>query len=214
MIRTAKTAKTIKNNKIELFETTNTDYKKTVLIIGVFHGEEPQGEYLINKFLETNLSEIKNKLLVIPCLNPDGKSINRRQNANGIDLNRNFPTTNWKKTDNADYFGGNEPASEIETKFMIEVLNNYKINAILSIHAPFKIVNYDGPAKEIAEKISKITGYPVQADIGYPTPGSFGNYAGVERNIPTITLELPEDETNEQLWIKNKPVFEYLANEY
>ena len=34
--------------------------------------------------------------------------------------------------------------------------------------------------------------YPVEASIGYPTPGSFGTYAGIERQIPTITLELDE----------------------
>src|SRR5699024_3451568 len=135
----------------------------------------------------------------IPCLNPDGKNKNKRQNSNGVDLNRNFPTKNWTNTGNKEYFGGNEPASEIETRFIIDILNNYKIDAVLSIHAPFRIVNYDGPANELAQKISELTGYPVQEEIGYPTPGSFGNYAGVERNIPVITLELPENETNEGL---------------
>ncbi len=214
MYKAIKTAKTKLNNKIELFEIKNSNYDKTVLIIGVFHGEEPQGEYLINKYLKEDLSEIKNRLLIIPCLNPDGKNVNKRQNANGIDLNRNFPTKNWEKIENPEYFGGEKPASEIETQFMIDILSEIKPDAILSIHAPFKVVNYDGPAKTLAEKISKITGYPVQADIGYPTPGSFGNYAGVERQIPTITLELPENETNEELWLKNKPVINYLAFEY
>ncbi len=214
MLKTIKTIKTKENNIIKLLETTNTNYDKTILIIGVFHGEEPQGEYLINEYLKTDLSKIKNRLVIIPCLNPDGKSKNQRQNANGIDLNRNFPTKNWEIIDKKEYFGGYEPASEIETKFMIEVLENYKFDAILSIHAPFKIVNYDGPAKDLAEKISEITGYRVQDDIGYPTPGSFGNYAGVERNIPTITLELPEDVLNEELWEINKPVFEYLAEKF
>lgn len=209
-----KKTKTINNNEIKLIEIKPNEFQKTILIIGVFHGEEPQGEYLINEFLKTDLSSVKNRLLIIPCLNPDGKAKNQRQNANGIDLNRNFPTKNWCIINKIDYFGGNKPASEIETQFMIDVLNNYKIDAILSIHAPFKIVNYDGNAKDLAQKISEITSYPVQADIGYPTPGSFGNYAGVERQIPTITLELPEDETNEKLWIANKPVFDYLAFTY
>lgn len=209
-----KTAKTKENNTITLLSNNKENTGKTILIIGVFHGEEPQGEYLINEFLKEDLSNIKNNLLIIPCLNPDGKEKNQRQNSNGIDLNRNFPTKNWKITDKKEYFGGIKPASEIETRFMIDVLNDYKIDAILSIHAPFKIVNYDGPAKELAEKISEITGYPVQSDIGYPTPGSFGNWAGVERQIPTITLELPEDETNEALWNINQKVFHYLANEY
>ncbi len=214
MLKTVKTVKTPKGNKIELIETQNNKYGKTVLVIGVFHGEEPQGEYLINEFLKSDLSGIRNKLLFVPCLNPDGKSVNKRQNSNGIDLNRNFPTKNWRHTDSSEYFGGNAPNSEVETRFMVEILNDYKIDAVLSIHAPFKIVNYDGPAKELADKISELTGYPVQADIGYPTPGSFGNYSGVERQIPTITLELPEDVTNENLWIVNKPVFDYLAYEF
>ncbi len=214
MYKIIKTDFTKEKNEISLIETENTKYDKTILIIGVFHGEEPQGKYLINKFLKTDLSNIKNKLLIVPCLNPDGMGKNQRQNSNGVDLNRNFPTKNWTISENKEYFGGTSPASEIETRFMINILDNYKIDAILSIHAPFKIVNYDGHAKELAEKISQITSYPVQADIGYPTPGSFGNYAGVERRIPTITLELPEDEPNEKLWKTNKGVFEYLARKY
>ena len=144
----------------------------------------------------------------------DGKIKNQRQNSNLVDLNRNFPTKNWKRTEKNDYYGGEFSASEIETKFIINVLDNYRIDAILSIHAPFKIVNYDGPAKNLANKISSLTGYKVQSDIGYPTPGSFGTYAGVERNIPTITLELPENETDESLWAVNKSVFSYFAYEF
>ncbi len=214
MFKTVREIKSKENNSIVLLESQSENYDKTILIIGVFHGEEPQGEYLINKFLEMDLSDMKNKLLIIPCLNPDGKKKNQRQNSNGVDLNRNFPTKNWCKSDKKEYFGGDEPASEIETKFMMEILSGYKIDAILSIHAPFEIVNYDGPAKNLAEKISQLTGYKVQADIGYPTPGSFGNYAGVERNIPTITLELPENQDNDTLWHVNKSVFEYLACKY
>jgi len=214
MLKLVKQIKSKQNNNIQLFETQNNNYDKLILIIGVFHGEEPQGEFLINEFLKTNLSGLKNKLLIIPCLNPDGKVINKRQNSNGVDLNRNFPTKNWKLVENKEYFGGNTPASEIETKFIIDILNSYKIDAVLSLHAPFKVVNFDGPAEELACKISQITGYPVQKDIGYPTPGSFGNYSGIERQIPTVTLELPEDETNEKLWITNKDIFKYLAFEY
>ena len=205
---------TIQGNEIFLLESQNDKFDKTVLIIGVFHGEEPQGEYLINRFLKTDLMNLKNKLLIIPCLNPDGKIKNQRQNSNLVDLNRNFPTKNWKRTEKNDYYGGKFSASEIETKFIINVLDNYRIDAILSIHAPFKIVNYDGPAKDLANKISSLTGYKVQSDIGYPTPGSFGTYAGVERNIPTITLELPENETDESLWAVNKSVFSYFAYEF
>ncbi len=214
MLKEIKSAYTKENRKISLFETANDKYDKSVLIIGVFHGDEPQGGVLINRFLDTNLNNLKNKLYIVPCLNPDGKAKNQRQNSNGVDLNRNFPTKNWKLTEKNEYFGGCSPESEIETKFITDIFKNYKIDIVLSLHAPFRVVNYDGPAGKPAEKISQITSYPVQEDIGYPTPGSFGNYSGAERNIPTITLELPEDETDERLWQANKPVFEYLAYEY
>lgn len=181
----------------------------TVLIAGVVHGEEPQGKTLINNYVPV---KNKNRLLFIPCLNPDGFSKNQRQNSNGVDLNRNYPTKNWIKSERNEYFGGDEPASEIETKFMLEVFEEYKPDLILTIHAPYKVVNYDGPAQTYAEKISEIIGYETSSDIGYPTPGSMGNYFGVEREIPIITLELDEEVPVEDLQGKINQIFEYLAN--
>ena len=153
----------------------------------------------------------KNNLLFIPCLNPDGMQFGKRTNANDIDLNRNYPTKNWQLTEKNEFFGGESPASEIETKFMVEVLEEYKPEMILTLHAPFKIVNYDGPAKEIAEKIGQIINYPVEASIGYPTPGSFGTYCGVERNIPTITLELDEEIPVQDLLKPVHEIFDMLS---
>lgn len=149
--------------------------------------------------------------LFIPGLNPDGMMNNTRVNANGVDLNRNFPTKNWGEDTSAagdnpsDYFGGKSAASEIETRFLIDVIEEYKPSVILTLHAPYKVVNYDGPARDVAEKISKIINYPTEESIGYPTPGSFGTWAGVERNIPVITLELDEKIPVNELV---KPVFE------
>lgn len=192
-----------------------------VLVIGVFHGDEPQGKYLIEQYIKKTCSKRDNpdNLLFIPCLNPDGMAKNTRTNSNGVDLNRNFPTKNWGQNlgDNAtcddeatSYYGGKYPASETETKFVIDVIEKYKPKCILTLHAPYKVVNYDGPAEKQAQAISKITGYPVQSSIGYPTPGSFGTYCGVERSIPTITLELDEKIPVENLISPMFEVFDYL----
>lgn len=199
-------------NKIELIGNLGVE---NVLIIGVFHGDEPQGKYLIEKYLASHF--FRENLLFIPCLNPDGLQFEKRTNANDVDLNRNFPTKNWGQDGSAagenpsDYYGGNSPASEIETKFVIQIIKKYQPKLILTLHAPYKIVNYDGPAKNIAKKISEIIDYPVEESIGYPTPGSFGTYCGVERNIPTITLELDEKISVEQL---EQPIFEIFENLY
>ncbi len=161
---------------------------KKVLVIGVFHGDEPQGKFLIENYLAENES----RLLFIPCLNPDGLTANIRTNSNGVDLNRNFPTKNWQHTERNEFFGGESAGSEIETKFLVNIIDKYKPELILTLHAPFKVVNFDGDAQMICEKISEIINYPVEPSIGYPTPGSFGTYAGIEKKIPTITLELDE----------------------
>lgn len=209
--KTLKTANTKLGNEIKLIG--NSDFPSNMpvsLVIGVFHGDEPQGKFLIEEYLkrQSTLSPTSqsggkktNNLLFIPCLNPDGMQLGQRTNANGVDLNRNFPTKNWGKNlgDNATcddeksaYYGGISAGSEIETQFLIDTISEFKPQTILTLHAPYKVVNYDGPAKELAEKISAIINYPVEASIGYPTPGSFGTYAGVERQISTITLELDE----------------------
>ena len=189
--------KTVLGNSLHLIKNNNK-----VLVMGVMHGDEPQGKYLIEKYLE---SHENSNIMFIPCVNPDGLAAGTRVNANGVDINRNFPTANWEHSEKGNFFGGENPASEIETQFVIDTIEKYKPSLILTLHAPYKVVNYDGKAQEVAEQISKIIGYPVQKSIGYPTPGSFGTWAGIGRNIPTITLELDEEIDVKEL---EKPVFE------
>ena len=223
--RILKTTKTKLGNEIQLIGNNSSNTNEISLVIGVFHGDEPQGKFLIEEYLKkcgmlpTSKSPIARRgLLFIPCLNPDGMQLGQRTNANGVDLNRNFPTKNWGKNQgdnatcndsNSAYYGGTSGGSEIEIQFLIDTINEFKPDKILTLHAPYKVVNYDGPAQEWAEQISKIINYPVEASIGYPTPGSFGTYAGVEKQIQTITLELDEEIPVEQLV---QPAFEIFDN--
>ena len=179
----------------------------STLVIGVFHGDEPQGEFLINKYFQTHKTT---RILFIPRLNKE----NTRVNNNGVDLNRNFPTKNWELTAKNEYYGGPSPASEEKTRFVIDLVERYKPKVILTLHAPYKIVNYDGPKSknnlDIVEKISQIMKYPIEESIGYPTPGSFGTWAGIEKRILTITLELDEKIEVDELIKPVSEVFEYL----
>ena len=199
---------------VQLIEKRSRDKRaKTILVIGVFHGEEPQGEHAINRYLaERDFASIKNHLYFIPCLNPWGKERGIRVNPNGVDLNRNYPTANWELSAKDENFSGPSPASETETRYILELLKHIDPDIILTLHAPLKCVNYDGPAKEIAEKIADLCNYPVRADLGYPTPGSFGTYCGIERNIPTITLEYDDAENEGSIALKTQKVFDWLAD--
>lgn len=198
------------NNQIKIIKKLNSNYDKKILIIGVFHGDEWQGEYFINSYLKNSKEPQKNEVYYIPRLNNNAE----RKNKRGVDLNRNFPTKNWIKSENNDYFGGEKPNSEIETRFLVDLIDKNDFSAIITLHAPYKVINYDGPALELAQKIQKFINYKITSDIGYPTPGSFGTYCGIERNIPTITLEIDENENIESLKNKFHKLFEYLENEY
>ena len=67
MIKLLDKIKTAQNREVELLEMTSTSKNKTVLLIGVFHGDEPQGKFLIEKYLNSPSSELK-----IPVL-PQGE---------------------------------------------------------------------------------------------------------------------------------------------
>ena len=130
----------------------------------------------------------------MPFANPDGYAAGTRQNANGIDINRNFPTKDFGTgRKRKKFFGGKVAASEPETQAIMDVVAKYNPCLIISLHASLACVNYNGACVQMARRISKATGLPAKGDIGYPTPGSMGTYYGLEGRVPVITLELPKD---------------------
>lgn len=178
------------------------------LIFGVFHGDEPAGETACRRLLEYLLKtprELTGRSVIIcPVLNPDGLLAGTRVNANGVDINRNFPAANWSaEGEGSRYWGGPQAASEPETKTVLGLISAFLPDKIVTLHAPLHNVNYDGPAAELAQRMSALNGYVVEPDIGYPTPGSFGTFAGREGGIPVITLEFPEGDA-EAIWLENK----------
>ena len=181
---------------------------ETVIFFGAFHGDEPESTDVLREFtrhLQQHPQLLEDRTAVIVAVvNPDGLQKSQRKNANQVDLNRNFPTSNWNSEGKeTDYWGGPSAASEPETMVVMELLERFQPSRIITVHCPYKCVNYDGPAEELAQAMSDANGYKVEASIGYPTPGSFGTYAGIEKRIPTITLELPPT-GEEDVWADNR----------
>lgn len=183
-----------------------------MLLVAGIHGDEPQSAFVGDRLvdlLNTRVGDMLDEhLLVIPRLNPDGLDCGTRSNAHGVDINRNFPTTNWKHGQPGDrYYGGSATASEPETQLILDVMRRFTPRRILAIHCidrPKHCLNFDGPAQALAEAMSKANGYEVRADIGHPTPGSIGTWMGYDRKIPVVTLELPADEEPEKCWQDNR----------
>ncbi len=193
-----------KHNPIYVFETGSGP--DTVLIMGVFHGDEPVGCDLVVRLADTlqkNPSLIHNRVVLVPVVNPDALLKGTRKNSNKVDINRNFPTDDWSPVYTKKmYYPGREAGSEVETQVVMEILEKYKPDRIFSIHSPLRMNNFNGPARRLAEIVGRDNGYPVTEDVGYTTPGSFGTYTGVERKIPTLTVELP-DIGPEEAWEQN-----------
>jgi protein MpaA len=217
-------AHSVQGREIEgiFFSASSEVARLDTLFLGAFHGDEGISTALLKRLIEVwnvghwqsqgPLDFEKTPVLFVPALNPDGLAAETRINANGVDLNRNYPTEEigaWEiLNQGTPYYSGPAPASEPETRLVIELLARFQPRKIISVHSPYKVLNFDGPARHLAEVMSTACGYPVVEDIGYPTPGSFGTYAGKIRQIPVITLELPEDESLEQVWTDNAEALE------
>lgn len=179
------------------------DGPEKILIIATIHGNEPAGTPLANKLkqnLKNSPSCLENRtIIIIPNANPDGYADNTRHNYRGIDLNRNFPTSNRINNNT----NGVEPLCEPESRAIKKVIEKYNPSRVLSIHQPLTCIDYDGPAGLIAERMANHCDLPVRK-LG-ARPGSLGSFLGKDLRTPIITLELPPSASklnSEQLWQK------------
>lgn len=166
-----------------------------VLFIGGVHGDEPEGVVASRGLLEKLRQQFNYnlELLLVPEMNPEGVLLKTRGNSNKVDLNRNLPTKDWSPVAATErYNPGPNPLSEIENQILVKLIESFKPQVIYSLHSWKPMLNTNGDLPE-AQVISQLTGYKIEPDIGYPTPGSLGTYASFERKIPTLTYEVERD---------------------
>jgi protein MpaA len=171
-----------------------------VLVLASIHGDEAETTVVVSEALRT-LAAGELKAAVILCGNPDGMLRGTRGNARGVDLNRNFPTSNWKP-DSVFYKSrandardialspGAEPSSEPETKALLALIDKLYPRAIVTLHSALACVD-DSGASHLGRQLSERCALPFLTEIGYPTPGSMGTWAS-ERGLNLVTLELED----------------------
>jgi protein MpaA len=165
-----------------------------LLVVAGVHGDEPSsvdGALELGARLAAGDVVPPRTVWLVPALNPDGLARGRKNSARDVDLNRNFPASNFRTQHQPGYFPGPRPLSEPETSALAALIQAEGVAAVVAVHAPFACVNYDGPAAAWAARVAVACGWPARADIGYPTPGSLGSWLGVDRGLPVLTLELP-----------------------
>ena len=188
-----------------------------VLVIGGIHGDELSSGSLAMHWIALAQEPAEMPQPVhwrfIPLLNPDGalEQPPRRVNADGVDLNRNFPTPNWDR-DAAVYWEkrtrrdprrwpGKRALSEPESRYLHDQMQSFKPHLIVAIHAPYGVLDFDGPSVP-PSRLGRL--YLDQVGI---FPGSLGNYGGVHKGVPVVTIELPNsmrtplDAEMRQMWL-------------
>ncbi len=164
-----------------------------VLILGGVHGDEIEGVWAALGLLEEfrKKFDFKIQLTLVPMFNLDGVLARDRRNANKIDLNRNLPSKDWtSEVATERYFPGHKAGSESENQALVSFLDQEKPKMIFSLHSWKPMLNINGDCRAEADIIKEKTGYIIEETIGYPTPGCLGTYAGLEREMPTLTYEI------------------------
>jgi protein MpaA len=170
-----------------------------LLIHAGIHGEEPETTYALSRALR-QLVEPPAHCAVVLSANPDGITRGTRGNARGVDLNRNFPSKDWRPgtvthrstiEDRSDILlsTGESPASEPETRALLALIADLKPRAVVALHAPLACID-DANASPLGHRLAQRTGMPLVRDVGYPTPGSFGSW-GSDNGVPVVTYEFP-----------------------
>ncbi len=177
--------------------------KRGVLVLGGVHGNEPEGVIAAYKLIEVLASKnsFRFDIAILACLNPEGFFQGSRLNSRGVDLNRNLATKDWSpEAFSPKYPPGNFAQSEVENQLLVRLLEDFQPGLIISLHS-FEnfMMNVNGDCRKIAEAMQKKNRYPIEESIGYPTPGCLGTYAGLERDMPTITYEIKRGSSLEEI---------------
>lgn len=206
--------RSVRGRTIYMRDVVAPEAKLRVLVVGAMHGDELSSASVALHWIQHAVQMPANAhWRFIPALNPDGLLSRpaRRINANGVDLNRNFPTPNWHRDARAYWekrtgkdprrWPGKEPLSEPESRFLHAEMARFQPHLIVSIHAPYGVLDFDGPGVP-PPKLGRL--YLDQVGI---FPGSLGNYGGVHQGMPVVTVELPSalrtplDAEMRQMWL-------------
>lgn len=119
-----------------------------VLVVGCIHGDERAGRAVVRALLRVHRLPSDTALWLVLTANPDGERARTRQNARGVDLNRNFPAR-WHRTGppGSTYYAGPRPSSEPETRALERLVLRVRPTVSVFYHQHARLVYRQGGAR-------------------------------------------------------------------
>jgi len=129
---------------------------RKILVVGCIHGNECAG-LAITSALRRRPVAAGVQLWIVPEMNPDGTAAGTRQNARGVDLNRNFPYQ-WQPISDPVYDSGPSPVSEPETRAAMALVRRVRPAVTIWYHQHMDLVDMAGGDDGVARRYAQISG--------------------------------------------------------
>jgi protein MpaA len=147
-----------------------------VLVVGDVHGNEPAGEAIVRALRAVSLDGVA--FWLVRTGNPDGRAANTRQNARGVDLNRNFPYR-WARGARGTYYPGRAQGSEPETKAIMRLVKRVRPRLAIYYHQHMGItVRARGVDASLQRLYARRSGLPLRS-----LPDYHGTAIGWENHL-------------------------------
>ena len=128
--------------------------KRKLLVVGCIHGNECAGVRIISALAHSGVHGGV-QLWLVPRMNPDGSVADTRQNAHGVDLNRNFPYQ-WERVPGPIYYSGPQPASEPETRVAMSLIRRIKPAVTIWYHQAEDVVDMSGGDRGVSRRYAQV----------------------------------------------------------
>jgi hypothetical protein len=142
--------------------------RRTALVVGSIHGDETAGQKVVQILRRRHRHVGGVALWTVRTVNPDGVTAGTRKNADGVDLNRNFPYR-WRDSVPASsgYYPGPRPASEPETRALMRLARRLRPRVTIFYHQPWErvLLPCRGRAR-IQRRYARLADWPSERCLG------------------------------------------------
>jgi protein MpaA len=139
------------------------DAAHRILVVGCIHGNEPAGIPIVRRLIAAG-APADTEIVAVASMNPDGCRRGTRQNAHGVDLNRNFPS-NWRRIgrEGSFQYSGPHPLSEPESRYAVSLVERLRPQITIWFHQHEGFIRAWGQSVASARRLARLADYPYRS---------------------------------------------------